>query len=502
MSNMSRTILPIDVKGLLENEVVESSRIEYKTGWNPDTIIHSICAFANDIDNMNGGYIIIGVKEKDGMPVLPPVGLPKEKLDSIQKSIFEKCHFIEPLYLPRIQRYEYQGRFLIVLWVPAGYSRPYKASVNVNSHQSDKAFYIRKGSVTVKADSDQIKELYECSQFLPFDDRENPYASVNDLSLSFMREHLKKVGSDLYSRSANISKEELARDMGLVRGSKEAPCVNNIGILMFSEKVNDDSFFPYAVINLVLMPNPTGEGMEERIFRGPIQNQLEDALAFIKSNVIAKKYFKPEGVIQTRTVFNFPFNAVKEALANAVYHRSYQICEPITVLVTPSYIEIKSFPGFDRTITDAMIANKEIRSFSTYRNRRIGNFLKELRLTEGRNTGIPKMIEAMKENGSPEPVFMTDPERTSLIVRLPINPEFGVNEGLRPLPQKQRRPEELKKDILTVLSGSSLSARGLAKELGYSGVSKAFKRALEQLVNAGFVVAEGEGRWRKYSLKS
>jgi ATP-dependent DNA helicase RecG len=45
------------------------------------------------------------------------------------------------------------------------------------------------------------------------------------------------------------------------------------------------------------------------------------------------------------------------------------------------------------------------------RNRRIGEFLKELDLTEGRLTGIPKILKAMAANGSPAPLFETDDER-------------------------------------------------------------------------------------------
>jgi ATP-dependent DNA helicase RecG len=47
-----------------------------------------------------------------------------------------------------------------------------------------------------------------------------------------------------------------------------------------------------------------------------------------------------------------------------------------------------------------------------YRNRRIGEFLKDLDLTEGRATGIPKMRDAMRRNGSPPPMFETDDDRT------------------------------------------------------------------------------------------
>ena len=58
-----------------------------------------------------------------------------------------------------------------------------------------------------------------------------------------------------------------------------------------------------------------------------------------------------------------------------------------------------------------------------YRNRRIGEFLKELDLTEGRSTGIPKILRAMKENGSPSPEFEFDEDHTYFLVRLPAHPE-------------------------------------------------------------------------------
>ena len=44
--------LPINIEELLNKKKVESNRIEFKKGWNPISIYHSICAFANDIDNI------------------------------------------------------------------------------------------------------------------------------------------------------------------------------------------------------------------------------------------------------------------------------------------------------------------------------------------------------------------------------------------------------------------------------------------------------------------
>ncbi len=56
--------LPINVSDLINRRVIESARIEYKGDWNPEPILHSICAFANDIDNWGGGYIILELRKK------------------------------------------------------------------------------------------------------------------------------------------------------------------------------------------------------------------------------------------------------------------------------------------------------------------------------------------------------------------------------------------------------------------------------------------------------
>jgi ATP-dependent DNA helicase RecG len=92
--------IPITIHQLLESSVVESARIEYKKAWNPQAVLHTLCAFANDIDNWGGGYIVIGLSETSGQPILPPTGLPAESLDSTMKELLEISKRIKPEYLP------------------------------------------------------------------------------------------------------------------------------------------------------------------------------------------------------------------------------------------------------------------------------------------------------------------------------------------------------------------------------------------------------------------
>ena len=80
--------IPTNIKTLLSGDVVEWARIEFKETWDPATSLKTVCAFANDLDNWGGGYIVIGVKEDNGRPMYPLLGVPLDKLDAYQKDIY------------------------------------------------------------------------------------------------------------------------------------------------------------------------------------------------------------------------------------------------------------------------------------------------------------------------------------------------------------------------------------------------------------------------------
>ena len=236
----------------------------------------------------------------------------------------------------------------------------------------------------------------------------------------------------MYEQSVGMSAIEIAKNLQLISGPTENMRPLNVGLLMFCEK--PERFFRYARIEVVDIPEPTGTNMIEKSFTGPIQRQLRDALAYIQNYVIKEMVTKDKRKAEAERVWNYPYAAVEEILANAVYHRSYQVNEPITVRITPSEMEITSFPGFDRSISQEDIDQQRIRA-RTYRNRRIGDFLKELRLIEGRNTGFPTAIKALRENGSGTLRFDMDDSRTYLSVTIPVHERFlparsvSANEG-------------------------------------------------------------------------
>ena len=117
---------------------------------------------------------------------------------------------------------------------------------------------------------------------------------------------------------------------------------------------------------------------------------------------------------QVRGWVSYPLPALRETLVNAVYHRGYDVDqpEPTKVYLYPSRVEVISYPGPLPGIEPQHLAPDAQVPPVPARNRRIGEFLKELKLAEGRLSGLPKVFQAMEANGSPAPHFDFDEQRT------------------------------------------------------------------------------------------
>ena len=425
-------MLPIDVDLLLNGDSsVEWERVEFKEGWNPLAIIHTLCAFANDFNNLDGGYIFIGIGEKDGKPIFPPKGLTQQEIDKIQKELLNFGNSkINPPYHPLAYPLQIQGKNVLLLRASGGENRPYQAVNSLAKNDKTRSYYIRKLSSTVEAKGNFLTELMSLAQSVPFDDRYNQQASLKDLESSLIEGYLNEIGSDLAKQVKGIEFEQLCWQMNIVGGASENPLPKNIGLMFFNR--NPARFFPHTQIDVVKLPKgASGSQIIEKSFFGPINQQIRDALHYISTTVIEEVTMKISNKAEADKFFNYPYQAIEELLVNAVYHRDYEVREPIEVRILPDRITIASYPGPDRSIKIEALA---IGNFVArrYRNRRIGEFLKELGLTEGRGTGIPIAIKAMDDNGSPQPSFDTDDDRSFFVSTLPIHSQavLGVTSGV------------------------------------------------------------------------
>ena len=428
-SSMS-AILPINLDDLLYCRSVESERVEFKASWDPQTtgpqVLRTICGFANDYHNLNGGYVVIGVQEGAGRAVLPPSGLSDKEVEAAQRWIRGHCNRLDPPYPPILSPERVGDRLVLVVWVPASEMRPHREP----ALSGPSRYWVRLGAETVDAEQrgGLLQGLIQQTARVPWDDRRAQDSQVEDLREAKVREHLRDLRSGLLDEP---NTRDVYRRMRLTMRVNDHEAPRNVGLLFFSR--DPVKWFRGARIEVVqFAADRAGNVQEERTFGGALVDQLRDCLNYLE-NFSAFHLQKRRDRSQVRGWVSYPLPALRETLVNAVYHRGYDVDqpEPTKVYLFPSRVEVISYPGPVPGIESRHLIPDARVPAAPARNRRIGEFLKELGLAEGRLSGLPKVFQAMKANGSPAPSFDFDEQRTYFQATLPAHPEFSALSALR-----------------------------------------------------------------------
>ena len=448
-------LLPINIEDLLNQRKVESNRIEFKKGWNPVSIYHTICAFANDFDNLGGGYILVGVEEENGVAKRPVTGIPTNQLDKIQREILQYNQLIEPFYAPRISVEDVDGQDVLVIWVPSGINRPYTAPSDVTAKVKKPIFYIRYGTSTVEAKGEQLDELRDMANRVPFDDRGNPEIKLSDISPLLLKDYLVKVDSKLQNEDLVNDLEGVLEQMDLLEGPTEKRCIKNVAAMMFCE--HPEKFFKTTQVDIVIFPegreNNPDNIIELPTIKGSVPMMIRDAMSYLRTNVIKEQIKKQSDDEHSIRYFNYPYQALEEAVVNALYHRNYNEREPVEITVEPNRISILNHGGPDRSIPLDVVRKAQTLRCRKYRNRRLGEFLKELELTEGRATGIPTIQRKLKDNGSASATIETDEDRAYFLIDIPCHPDFVEEDLSNVVSQVElNNNEQLKQKLSYVVS--------------------------------------------------
>ncbi|MBB6275460.1 RNA-binding domain-containing protein [Porphyromonas circumdentaria] len=495
--------LPINIEDLLNKRKVESNRIEFKEGWNPTKIYQTICAFANDFDNIGGGYILVGVEEENGIAKRPVRGLSVGELDRIQRAMIGYDHKINPYYRPRVSVEEIDGKYILVIWVPSGLDRPYDVMDDVTKRDARSRWYVRSGTSTIEARGEVLVELRDMANRTPFDDRGNSEIAIEDLSPVLIYDYLRKVKSRLVQTFSITSIEKTLEQMDLFVGPLERRYLKNVAAMMFCE--TPEKFFPYTQVEIVHFPGGAERDPNNMIevpkIRGSVPTIIGATLNYLRTHIIREQIIKPKDRAESIRFFNYPYQALEEAVVNALYHRDYQVREPVEITIEPHAISILSHSGPDRSISEESIRAGRRLQARRYRNRRLGEFLKELDLSEGRATGIPTIQEELVRNGSPLATFETDIDRTYFLISIPCHPDFvhksfsqvDVKARIKARIKDKKRKERLFALISLIKQGEISSALEIAKNLSVS--SATIWRDLKVLSALGIEI-KTKGKWR------
>ena len=458
--------LPINLDNLLRGRGVESVRVEFKAAWDAEITgpqaLKTICAFANDYHNLNGGYVVIGVAERAGRASLPPAGLSPAELAAAQRWLRGNCNRLDPPYQPLLSPEVVDGRHILVVWAPASQVRPHRAP---DAGRGTLRYWVRLGAETVAAErrGGLLRELIGQTARVPWDDRRSLQASLDDLHERAVREHLHEVGSGL---SGEPDPPELYRRMGITMRVNDHDAPRNVGLLFFAAEPT--RWFRGAWIDCALFAaDGSGDVLEEQEFRGPLAHQLRRCLQYLygRSPVHVRKQAQRIEALRWRA---WPETALRETLVNALYHRSYEpdSPEPTKVYLYPDRVEITSYPGPAAGLEPEHFAPRSSMPAAPARNRRIGEFLKELGLAEARLTGLRKVAAALAANGSPAPRYDFDAQRTYFRATLPAHPDHAALAAVRAAAELRAVGEaDAAHDLLQSAWEANRAAGALAAEL-------------------------------------
>lgn len=427
---------------------MESDRIERTVSVNnTDKFSEAICAFSNDFPNhKKPGYLIIGVDDKTGKRV----GL--EVTDKLLKdlSVIRLNGQVLPQPSMTAARYQFDDGDVAVVEVFPTPFPPMRYKGNV---------WIRVGPTKAIANEAEERILTEkrTASAKTFDALPALGSKLEDMNLQDFR-HLylpNAVDPEILAVNHRDFKQQIAslRMYDLVY---DVP--THAGILIFGQ---DPTFFlPGAYIQYVKFDGiDLASQPKEKVFKGALVTQLRLMDEFIKYNILEEAPV-PISVLQEKTIFNYPFWAIRELVMNAVMHRSYESNAPILIRHFSDRIEIVNSGGLYGEVRPENFPDA-----SDYRNPVLAEAMKVLGYVNKFNYGIRQAQRLLQENGNPPAEFSLDLV-TKFAVTIRISEQWvHVTESLRESVYLQLTPRE--REVLALLAQGKPS-KMIADELAIS----------------------------------
>lgn len=356
--------------------------------------------FSSFSNQQGGGKILFGIREDRDFEVCG-VYDPAD----LQKKIMEQSQQMEPVVRPLCTAAVIEGKVVICAEISEieNFQKPcfYKGAGRL------KGAYVRVG------DGDRLMTEYEVYSYEAFKKklqdelREAERAELSDIKTTEFSWYMFEI-KNKKRNLAELSEDKICSLEGFLTEGK--PTL--VGVMLFS--LHPQAFFPQLCITAVSVPGTeisaigsAGERfIDNKRIDGSLQQMLKDAMIFVRKNMKQKTIIDANtGKREDRS--EYPIIAVRELILNALVHRDYSMytdSTPITVRMYADRLEIENPGGlYGRTTIDRLGKMN-----ADTRNPFIANALEILGETENRYSGIPTVINAMKEYGLPAPEFVSD----------------------------------------------------------------------------------------------
>lgn len=393
-------------EGLLQElqAVDESHRIEARRGTQIDgSVMETVCAFANE-PGMGGGWLLLGVERHqqdlfsdayDISGVVEP--------DKLQSDLASQCAsvFNRPLR-PRVSVETVQGKTVVVVYVPE--AAPTDKPIYLTNLGLPRGAFRRVGPTDQEGSEDDLIALYAGHQQDSFDGAVLPDAEMADLdpvAIADYREERRRANPD--AEELAWTDTELIRALGCARleGGQFRPTV--AGILLFGTSAALRRCFPMMRIDYIRVPGRQWvEDPDHRFdtleIRAPLLTAVRRATNAVRDELL-QSFSLPEGALAREDESALPLRVIREAVVNAVMHRSYRIHGAVQIIRYANRLEVRN-PGH------SIKAEEQLgEPGSETRNPRIAAVLHDVNVAETKGSGIRAMRELMLQHGLLPPAF-------------------------------------------------------------------------------------------------
>ena len=446
----------------------ESQTEEWKREWR-DEMLHTVSAFAN---GYAGGKIIIGKDDKGEI-----TGVSEKEEKKLLSSLPTKIKNIMGFY-PIVESVTADGKTCVIITI-----EPQKIPVSYSGQ-----YYKRSGSSSVAISGVELFEFLLKKKGLTWPDLISNKVKLKDISPEAVSAFVKRGQkvNRISSAADPDDTEGVLRQYGLMTDEG----ITNAAAVLFGK---NPSFASYAAVTKIgLFAKEGGRLLMEDIIDGPVIFQPEETLKRLIDRYTQPR-FRLEDHLTRIEVYRYPPEALREALLNAVIHRSHTRNQQTTVRVYPDSVEICN-PG---KLPDGWTAKDlKMKHKSMPANPLIAKIFYDMGQIEAWGVGCSFIREECEKAGNPLPVYEIDDDGIKIIFRSGPWSDTG-EEATAQVRLDGLTPSEIR--VYGLISEGSLTTRAeLSAASGFA--EDTVKKAISTLTKRGLILRIGSdksGRWIK-----
>lgn len=473
------------------NLLDENERIEAKRASEPGkSALETICAFANE-PGLGGGWIALGIvrEEMALFPAYEVEGITNP--DKLSADIANQCRdiFNIPLRVD-ISTENVQDKNVVVVFVPE--AQPQDKPIFFKAQGLPRGAFRRIGSTDQRCTDDDMAVFYQGRQQESFDAGIVADATQDDLSPEAIADYRKSRGdANPDAEELRWSDEELLQALGGVRRDQKGEWKPTVaGLILFGKPSALRRCFPMTRVDYIRVPGREWVPNPDRRFdtvelRDPLFRLIRRAQAAVLDD-LPMSFGLSEGELQRQDKPVIPLRVIREALVNALMHRSYRSHSPVQIIRYANRLEIRN-PGFSLKSPEHLGEPG-----SQPRNPKIAAVLHETRFAETKGSGIRVMRESMEQAGLTPPLFESDRGNDQFIARYFFHHFLGEDDIAWLTRFRDLHLSEDEAKALIVVREAGAIDNATYRELSKMDALAA-SQALRRLRDAGLLAQKGRG---------